>query len=852
MRNVANLFLLAAVLSLALNGCGASPSSFATPSSLPSISAPPTLTPALFTPTPTPIPRGKTIVVTSAEDSGTGTLRQALQEARPGDTITFDPEVFPPTKPTTISLTSLLPEITQGYLTIDASNAGVILDGSKIVVDWGSAFKITSTGNTIQGLQIMNFTSGEGFEISSGAQHNLIGGDPASGSGPTGQGNLVGNCVGGISIGGEQTSFNTISGNFIGTNRNGDMISGLSSGIWIEDGANHNTIGPGNIIAYASSDGIVILDTNTVGNTITQNSIFRNPDVGIRLSYGIRSAGNKQVDPPIITDFNLQDGLVQGVTCPGCKVEIFSDSGNQGEVYEGNTTADINGTFIFNMSDPLTGPHLTATVTDVEGNTSAFSAYTFGLAKFITILQEGNDLPKTRIVTKESQKLEDNHIGGDIGNWIWKKGEDNSVVYNNLLQSINDLGLKWVRTNFWSPDPMYSPLHPLNWQEVLRAPGVYSIPPDCDDFITDLASDGVNIVLTLSAGAGLDGPQYGCWGGPGWGVLGDREPEWWFKTQKDSDRFIEYARFMVQHFKGRVKYYEIWNEPNAGENPGDCRGGVNVNDYVTLVKQVAPVIRQIDPEAKIVAGAVGPFQEYSRQWLRTMFDSGVAPFVDAVSWHAFSGDSPLTDSGEYPRNQEAFYWRDYPATVESLWDYATARGFSGQFMVEETNWRTANDYVPTEDPFYTDIEAAKYAARVNIIHLGLDFTMHSNQMLMPDVIKLLPRYYVIRNISTVMAGAKPTSFPIRVQGKATNIKSYAFLLLNDDRLIALWTDGVAVDDDPGISLTLTLPGFVGWKATGIDVLNGFEQELMTSKENGNLIVHNFLIKDYPIIIRLSK
>jgi hypothetical protein len=39
--------------------------------------------------------------------------------------------------------------------------------------------------------------------------------------------------------------------------------------------------------------------------------------------------------------------------------------------------------------------------------------------------------------------------------------------------------------------------------------------------------------------------------------------------------------------------------------------------------------------------------------------------------------------------------------------------------------------------------------------------------------------------------------------------------------------------------------------TGIDVFNGFEQELITENENGNLVIRNLLVKDYPIILRFS-
>jgi len=35
----------------------------------------------------------------------------------------------------------------------------------------------------------------------------------------------------------------------------------------------------------------------------------------------------------------------------------------------------------------------------------------------------------------------------------------------------------------------------------------------------------------------------------------------------------------------------------------------------------------------------------------------------------------------------------------------------------------------------------------------------------------------------------------------------------------------------------------------IDVLNNFEQELITETENGGLVIRNLLVKDYPIIIK---
>ena len=103
-----------------------------------------------------------------------------------------------------------------------------------------------------------------------------------------------------------------------------------------------------------------------------------------------------------------------------------------------------------------------------------------------------------------------------------------------------------------------------------------------------------------------------------------------------------------------------------------------------------------------------------------------------------------------------------------------------------------------------------------------------------------------------MAGADAIPIPAEIESEATNIRSYGFSLPNGDRLLALWTDGVAIDDDPGVEAKVTLPGLSGYKVVGIDILNSFQQELVTSTEDGNLVIDNLLVKDYPIILHLGK
>jgi hypothetical protein len=54
-------------------------------------------------------------------------------------------------------------------------------------------------------------------------------------------------------------------------------------------------------------------------------------------------------------------------------VEVFSDSENEGRVYEGTVIADDTGHFNFDKGSPLACPFLTAMATDGQGNTSEFS-----------------------------------------------------------------------------------------------------------------------------------------------------------------------------------------------------------------------------------------------------------------------------------------------------------------------------------------------------------------------------------------------------------------------------------------------------------------------------------------------
>lgn len=192
-----------------------------------------------------------TITVSSLNDSGSGTLREALTNANSGDTIEFSVSG-------TIQLASSLPFVTQGNLTIDAGTShNVVLDGTVAGVSHG--LRITSANNTIRGLVIINFEGGT-LESSGGS------GIYISGTGATG--NQVYNCYLGVATNGDDAAGNDKYGIFIDNGASSNQIGGT--------GANEGNVISGNGIAdvnIAALSGVDLVQNNVIaGNRIGTNA----------------------------------------------------------------------------------------------------------------------------------------------------------------------------------------------------------------------------------------------------------------------------------------------------------------------------------------------------------------------------------------------------------------------------------------------------------------------------------------------------------------------------------------------------------------------------------------------------
>jgi hypothetical protein len=313
---------------------------------------------------------------------------------------------------------------------------------------------------------------------------------------------------------------------------------------------------------------------------------------------------------------------------------------------------------------------------------------------------------------------------------------------------------------------------------------------------------------------------------------GEGYPSPRFKTEGEIENYLEYVRFIVSHFKDRIEYYELWNEPDV-HPPGTQ--AIELPDYLNLVERTVPVIREEYPGARISVGAVsGTRHSDPYQYLLGILESDILPLVDVLSWHPFYGESPEHD-------EVRDYYYAYPSIAQNIKDTAIAHGFDGEFQVDEIGWATPRPDGDDDPLAVSRTAAAKYASRSIVMHLGMDIATGVNS----------GAGNTLRNLCTAMAGALPVDLPVQIQTTVTNTVSYTFSSPGDKHLVALWTDGIAVEYDPGITTTVTIPGLADHTVTGIDVLYGFEQELIASEEDGKLVIRDLLVKDYPIILRVS-
>lgn len=94
-----------------------------------------------------------------------------------------------------------------------------------------------------------------------------------------------------------------------------------------------------------------------------------------------------------------------------------------------------------------------------------------------------------------------------------------------------------------------------------------------------------------------------------------------------------YVRALVRHFRGRVTHYEVWNEPDL---TSFWKCGPRAADYVDLVRLTAGPLREEQPGATLIAGAIAWGQTvWSLKFLEDCLRAGMGDLIDIVSYHGY-------------------------------------------------------------------------------------------------------------------------------------------------------------------------------------------------------------------------
>ena len=197
-----------------------------------------------------------------------------------------------------------------------------------------------------------------------------------------------------------------------------------------------------------------------------------------------------------------------------------------------------------------------------------------------------------------------------------------------------DAGLKWVRIGQYEDT---SDITGWDWIEQKR--GEFGSLPELDDYVDSLVDNGMKVQLQLLYG----NPMYTSPAGrlpdaitptPASVHNPDRNLYsvfWPPKTPEQIAAFIRYTRWVVNHFRGRIRYYALWNEQDGSYwNPDP-----NPEEYGRLLGAFVKAVRETDADAKLVYGGQATL---SADFARTALDAcRCASSLDVFAYHTYPG-----------------------------------------------------------------------------------------------------------------------------------------------------------------------------------------------------------------------
>lgn len=186
------------------------------------------------------------------------------------------------------------------------------------------------------------------------------------------------------------------------------------------------------------------------------------------------------------------------------------------------------------------------------------------------------------------------------------------------LEMIREAGYGWVRQQFpWSSIEPVSKGAFIDRVIFVDTWQVY-------DSIVDLAlANDLRLIARLDTS-------------PPWARPGN---DWMFTPPDNLEDYGDFVELVARRYKGRIKHYQIWNEPNLhiewGKRPVDAAA------YTRLLRVGYERIKRVDPQAVVLSASLSPTIEESEQalnelvYLEQMYQQGAGQYFDVMSVQAY-------------------------------------------------------------------------------------------------------------------------------------------------------------------------------------------------------------------------
>lgn len=176
------------------------------------------------------------------------------------------------------------------------------------------------------------------------------------------------------------------------------------------------------------------------------------------------------------------------------------------------------------------------------------------------------------------------HLGG---------GEEHDQMPKNL-ELMKAAGIAWARADF-------------SWSGVERKQGEWTF-DRLDRVVDETNRVGLQVLPILNYDV--------AWATPAFQHL---------------DAWLEYVRRVVERYRDRIRYWEVWNEPNL---EGFWKATPSGADYATLLRETYKTIKAIDPELVVLYGGLAGVPI---DYFEASLDAGAGEFFDVVNIHPYRG-----------------------------------------------------------------------------------------------------------------------------------------------------------------------------------------------------------------------